>query len=90
MHSCKKPEIDDIDYEIVEWILMNRKLGITVTSWEVTVKAFTSKEELKKKSLSALQKWCYQLLVRNHVIFRTGTHIGQEHSKNYKEKCLNL
>ena len=26
----QKPEIDDIDDEIVEWILMNRKLRITV------------------------------------------------------------
>ena len=32
MHSGNKPETDDIDDEIVEWILMNRKLGITVTS----------------------------------------------------------
>ena len=37
MHSGKKPETDDINDEIVEWILMNRKLGITVTSWEVIV-----------------------------------------------------
>ena len=50
MHSGKKPETDDIDDEIVEWILMNRKLGITVTSWEVIVKASTIKEELKKKA----------------------------------------
>ena len=42
MHSDKKPETDDIDDEIVEWILMNRKLGITVTSWEVIVKASTT------------------------------------------------
>ena len=39
-----------MDDEIVEWILMNRKLGITVTSWEVIVKASTIKEELKKKA----------------------------------------
>ena len=49
MHSGKKPETDDIDDEIVEWILMNRKLGITVISWEVIVKASIIKEELKKK-----------------------------------------
>ena len=46
----EKPETDDIDDEIVEWLLMNRKLGITVTSWEVIVKASTIKEELKKKA----------------------------------------
>ena len=67
---------------------MNRKLGITVTSWEVIVKASTIKEEQKKKSLSALQKWCYRLLVRNHLTFRAGAHIGQEHSENYKEKMF--
>ena len=50
MHSCKKPETDDIDDEIVEWILMNRKLGITVTSWEVIAKTSTIKKELKKKA----------------------------------------
>ena len=50
MHSGKKPETDDRYDEIVEWILMNRKLGITVTSWEVIVKASTIKEELKKKA----------------------------------------
>ena len=44
MHSGKKTETDDIDDEIVEWILMNRKLGVTVTSWEVIVKASSIKE----------------------------------------------
>ena len=48
MHSGKKPETEGIDDEIVEWILMNRKLGIAVTSWEVIVKACSMKEELKK------------------------------------------
>ena len=88
MHSSKKPETDDIDYKIAEWILMNRKLGITVASWEVIGKSSTIKEELKKKRLSALQKWCNRLLVRNHLTFRVGTHIGQEHSENYKQKML--
>ena len=50
MHSDKKPETYYIDNEIVEWILMNRKLGITITSWEGIVKASTIKEELKKKA----------------------------------------
>ena len=57
MHSGKKPETEEIDDEIIEWILMNRKLGIAVTSWEVIVKAWSMKEELKKSRLSALQKY---------------------------------
>ena len=33
MHSGKKKqETEDIDDEVVEWILMNRKIGIAVTS----------------------------------------------------------
>ena len=56
MHSGKKPETDDIDDEIVEWILMNRKLGITVTSWEVIVKASAIKEETKEKKLECTPK----------------------------------
>ena len=42
----------------------------------------------KEKSLSAPQKWCYRLLVRNHLTFRAVTHIDQEHSENYKEKMF--
>ena len=38
--------------------------------------------------MSALQKRCYRLLLRNHLTFRVGTHIGQEHSENYKEKMF--
>ena len=52
----QKPETDDIDDEIVKWILVNRKLGITVTSWEVIVKASTIKEELKTKKLECTPK----------------------------------
>ena len=40
MHSSKKHETDYIDDEIVEWILMNRKLGITVTLWDVIRQCF--------------------------------------------------
>ena len=44
----------------------------------------------KEKSLSAFQKWCYRLLVRNHLTVRAGTHISKEHSENYKEKMFEL
>ena len=30
--------------------------------------------------------WWYRLLVRNHLTFRAGTDIGQEHSEKYKKK----
>ena len=38
--------------------------------------------------MSAIQKWFYRLLVRNHLTFRTGTHIVQEHSEKYKVKMF--
>ena len=38
MHSGKKPETEEIDDEIIEWILMNRKLGIAVTHGRSSLK----------------------------------------------------
>ena len=42
----------------------------------------------KEKKLECTTKVVYRLLVRNHLTFRIGTHIGQEHSENYKEKMF--
>ena len=55
MHSEKKTETEDIDDNVVEWILMNRKIGITVTSWEAFVEAWSLNEAVKKKSMNAHQ-----------------------------------
>ena len=37
MHKGIKANIKNIDDELVECILMNRSLGIPVTSWEVII-----------------------------------------------------
>ena len=37
--SWKKAETDEVENEIVDWILINRSLGISVSSWEVIIKA---------------------------------------------------
>ena len=37
--SWKKAETDEVENEIVDWILINRSLGIYVSSWEVIIKA---------------------------------------------------
>ena len=66
---------------------MNRKLGITVISLEVIVRASAIKEQLKKK-LEFIPKVMLSVLVRNHLKFRVGTNIGQENPKSYKEKML--
>ena len=54
----RKPETEDIDDEVVEWIFMNKKIGIAITSWEVIVKAWSLNKELKKRSMNVHQKWC--------------------------------
>ena len=38
--------------------------------------------------MNAYQKWCYILLVRNHLTFRAGTHVGQELPENYLDKMF--
>ena len=55
-----------------------QKIGISVTSWEVIVKSWSLNEELKKRSTNTHQKLCYRLLVKNHITFRAGTHVGPE------------
>ena len=85
VHSGKKAETDSIEAEIVEWILMNRSLGVAVSSWEVIIKACNLKEDLKQKSVSPLQKWCYRFLTRNLLTFRSSTHVGQSLPEHYPE-----
>ena len=52
VHSGKKKEKDKIEAEIVKRIIMNRSLGITVSSWEIIIKAWNLKEDLKQKRVS--------------------------------------
>ena len=35
LHHGGKAEANEVENEIVDWILMNRSLGISVSSWEV-------------------------------------------------------
>ena len=38
-HHGRNEEIDEVENEVVDWILMNRSLGISVSSWELIIKA---------------------------------------------------
>ena len=39
LHQGRKAETDEVENEIVDWILINRSLGISVSNWEVIIKA---------------------------------------------------
>ena len=39
LHHERKVETDEVENEIVDWILINRLLGISVSSWELIIKA---------------------------------------------------
>ena len=52
----KKAETDEVENEVVDWILINRSLGISVSSWEVIIKACSLNNTLKFKNLKSLQK----------------------------------
>ena len=86
LHPGRKPETVDIENEIVEWILMNRSLGVSISSWEVIIKACSLKPELNQKSIGILKKWWYKFLKRHFLTFRAGTHIGQKLPDSYSEK----
>ena len=64
---------------------MNKSLGITVSSWEVVIKVCNLKEDLKQKSVSLLQKWCFRILTRNLFTLRSDTNVRQSLPEYYPE-----
>ena len=38
-HHGRNTETDEVENEVVDWILINRSLGINVSSWELIIKA---------------------------------------------------
>ena len=62
LHHRRKSETDEVKNEIVDWILINRSLGISVSSWEVIIKACSLNNILKFKNIKNLQKWYYKFL----------------------------
>ena len=62
LHHGRKGETDEIENKIVDWILINRSLGISVSSWEVIIKASSLNNTLKFKNIKNLQKWCDKIL----------------------------
>ena len=47
LHHGRKAETD----EVVDWILINRSLGISLSSWEVIIKACYLNNTWKSKTL---------------------------------------
>ena len=41
LHHLRKAETDEVENEIVDWILINRSLGFSESSWEVIIKAIS-------------------------------------------------
>ena len=39
LHHGRKAETDEVENKIVGWILINRSLGVSVSSWELIIKA---------------------------------------------------
>ena len=49
LHHGRKAETDEVENEIIDWILINRSLGISVSSWEGIIKACSLNNTLKFK-----------------------------------------
>ena len=43
LHHGRKGETDEVENEIVDWVLINRSLGISVSSWELIIKTCSKK-----------------------------------------------
>ena len=75
LHKGKKANAKDLEDELVKWILMNRSIGIPVTSWEVTIKPCSLEESLKIK-IQYTTKLVLNFLKRDMLNFSLGTHFG--------------
>ena len=62
LHHGRKEETDEVENEIVDWILINWSLLISVSSWELIIKTCSLNNTLKFKNIKNLQKWCYKIL----------------------------
>ena len=62
LHHGGKAETDLVENEIVDWILFNKSLGTSVSSWEIIIKECSLSNTLKFKNIKNLQKWCYKFL----------------------------
>ena len=38
LNHGRKAKTDEVENEIVDWILINRSLGISISSWELIIK----------------------------------------------------
>ena len=48
-HQDRKPETDDIDNDIAEWILINISLWVSISPWQVIIKICSLNQDLKLK-----------------------------------------
>ena len=62
LHHWRKAETDEVENQIVDWILINRSLGTSVNLWEIIIKEWSLNNTLKIKNIKKLQKWCYKIL----------------------------
>ena len=74
LRQGKNPETVDIENEIVELILMNLSLGVSISSMKFIIKACSLDTELKQ-NIRTLKKWCYKLFKRYIPTFRARTHV---------------
>ena len=61
-HHERNAETDEVENEVVDLILMNRSLGISVSSWELIIKAcsktiLSNSKTLKTYKNSVINFW---------------------------------
>ena len=56
LHHGGKAETDLVENEIVDWILINKSLGTSVSSWEIIIKECSLSNTLKFKNIKKIQK----------------------------------
>ena len=74
----RKPYTFECEPQILQWIIYNRKLGISLTVRAIIgYLIFLNPDIGENKTYDALKHWCTRFLKRHSLVFRKAGHIGQ-------------
>ena len=82
-------ETIETDLHLLEFIKINRKYGIPITTFSVKIELLKFRPDLSKLTPNGLYEYIYRFMSRNNLSLRTPGHIGQLLPTDTKNVIIN-
>lgn len=82
-------ETIETDLHLLEFIKINRKYGIPITTFSVKIELLKFRPDLSKLTSNGLYEYIYRFMSRNNLSLRTPGHIGQLLPTDTKNVIIN-